>query len=89
MVKQMAWGVKTDDMKYHAKVAENEGLPLTQIRKRNVKAFVSIMFAFFFCFVFSYKKIIDLHGPGRTTHLNLFDWLFNNALQRESYVELR
>ena len=88
MVKQISWGVKTDDMKYHATMAKNEGLPLTQIRKRNVKAFVSIMFAFFSCF-FPYKIIIDLHGTGQTTHLNLFNWLFNNALQRESYVELR
>ena len=23
------------------------------------------------------------------THLNLFDWLFNHAFQRELYVELR
>ena len=33
--------------------------------------------------------IIDLHVTDLATHLNLFDWLFNHAFQRELYVELR
>ena len=38
---------------------------------------------------FNNKIIIDLHVTGLATQLNLFDWLFNNAFQRELYVELR
>ena len=49
-VKQMSWDVKTAYMKYHASMTindrvpliqiRNEGVPLTEIRKRNVKDFV-------------------------------------------------
>ena len=45
------------------------------------------VFAFFFGF--NNKIIIDLHVTGLATQLNLFDWLLNNAFQRELYVELR
>ena len=48
------------------------------------------MFRCFRCFLgFNNKIIIDLHVTGLATQLNLFDWLFNNAFQRELYVELR
>ena len=44
----------------------------------------------FRCFLgFNNKIIIDLHVTGLAMQLNLFDWLFNNAFQRELYVELR
>ena len=36
-VKQMQWDVKSADMKYLATMAKNEGVPLTQKRKRNDK----------------------------------------------------
>ena len=57
--------------------------------KRNDKQ--SILWDNFFAvfLVFNNKIIIDLHVTGLATQLNLFDWLFNNAFQRELYVELR
>ena len=76
-------------MKYLAAMAKSEGVPLTQKRKRNDKQSVlwDVVFAAFFCF--NNKTIIDLHVTGLAMHSNLFDWLFNNAFQRELYVELR
>ena len=38
---------------------------------------------------FNNKIIIDLHVTRLATQLDLFVWLFNNAFQRELYVELR
>ena len=85
----MSWDVKSADMKYLATMAINELVPLTQKRKKETinKAFCGIMFSLFSCF--NNKVIIDLHVTGLATQLNLFDWLFNNAFQREMYVELR
>ena len=37
--KQMSWDMKAADMKYHATMAEYEGVPLPQRRKKNDKAF--------------------------------------------------
>ena len=40
-VKQMSWDVKSADMKYHATMAKNEGVPITQKRKKEtIKHFV-------------------------------------------------
>ena len=88
-VKQMQWIVKSADMKYLATMAKNEGVPLTQKRKRNNKQ--SVLWGKYFrcCLGFNNKIIIDLHVTDLATHLNLFDWLFNHAFQRELYVELR
>ena len=81
-------GCAAADMKYFARMAKIEGVPLAQKRKRNIQSVLwDNVFA---CFLgFNNKIIIDLHVTGLTTHLNLFDWLFNNAFQRELYVELR
>ena len=85
----MSWDVKSADMKYLATMAKIERVPLAQKRKRNDKQSV-LWDNVFACFLgFNNKIIIDLHVTCLTTHLNLFDWLFNNAFQRELYVELR
>ena len=81
----MQWDVKSADMKYLATMAKNEGVPLTQKRKRNNKQSVLWGKCFRCCLGFNNEIIIDLY----VTDLNLFDWLFNHAFQRELYVELR
>ena len=82
----MSWDVTTADMKYHVTMSKNEGEPLNQRRKINNKAFcwdnVCVV-----CLVVM-ALIIDLHVTGWATHLNLLDWLLNNAFQRELYVKL-
>ena len=57
--------------------------------KRNDKEFCGLMFLCFLGFT-NYNIIsIDIHVTCLATHLNLFDGLFNNALQMELYVEVR
>ena len=80
----MSWDVKSADMKYLETMAINEWVSLTQKEKKETinKAVP--------CFLgFKNKITIDLHVTGLATQLKLFDWLFNNAFQREFYVELR
>ena len=85
----MQWDVKSADMNYLATMAKNEGVPLTQKRKRNNKQSVLWGKCFRCCLGFNNEIIIDLHVTDLATHLNLFDWLFNHAFQRELYVKLR
>ena len=85
----MQWDVKSADMKYLATMAKNEGVPLTQKKKRSDKQSVLWENVFAVVLVSIMKKIIDLHVTDLATHLNLFDWLLNHAFQRELYVELR
>ena len=84
----MQWDVKSADMKYLATMAKNEGVPLTQKRKRNNKQSVLWGKCFRCCLCFNNEIIIDLHVTDLATLLNLFDWLFNHAFQRELYIEL-
>ena len=57
----------------------------TKKEKRNDKQSILLdnVFAVFLV------SIIKLSLIKMVTQLNLFDWLFNNAFQRELYVELR
>ena len=82
----MLWNVKTADMKFLAMMAKNEAMPSTQERKRNDKQSVLWDKVFAVFFGFNNTIIIDLHVTGLATHLNIFDWLFNNAFQRKFYV---
>ena len=84
----MQWDVKSADMKFLTTMAKNEGLPLTQKRKRNDKQ--SVLWDNVFAVVLvSIIKLTLIYVTDLATHLNLFDWLFNHAFQRELYVELR
>ena len=74
-------------MNYIAVLAsfKNKGVSIRHNEGKDmIKHLVGIMIAL--CFAFVYKIIIDLHIMGQATHLNLFDWLFNSALQRALYV---
>ena len=82
----MQLDVKSADMKYLASMAKNDGV---HKRKRNNKQSVLWGKCFRYCLGFNNEIIIDLHVTDLATHLNLFDWLFNHAFQRELYVELR
>ena len=67
----MQWDVKSADMKYLATMAKNEGVPLTQKRKRNNKQSVLWGKCFRCCLGFNNEIIIDLHVTDLATHLNL------------------
>ena len=61
----------------------------TKKKKRNDKQSIlwDNIFAVFLVSIIKLSLIYNV--TSLATQLNLFDWLFNNAFQRELYVELR